>query len=397
MQRLARGALAWCILHLLIVPASARAIALEPLLHLELQTYILSRLNESRETEDLPPLTPDPSINRISLEHCEDIATHLDVTSVETRERTFLGHTSSNGDALNKRFLRSNVPLGHAIAENVGYWTRNPFGELRDSSIFGIDMMLDGMMAEVPPNDAHRRTILGPYTNVGIGLCLLQRAAEGENAIFMVNDFAQYEERESASLETTKGNPFPPRSLLSSVVLPPSNQPFPDVLPDAPYAQAIQSLKERGLLSGYPDGNFYARRSVNRAELLKLLLTAKGFSPIGREYTACFQDVSNQWFAPYVCVSQRLGWVTGYPDQTFRPEQPITRAEAVTLLARIFELPVKLHALVPFDDAGESSWFYVPLQAVASHGFLPYPQGSFHPEKEMTRGEIAEMIERATR
>jgi len=156
-------------------------------------------------------------------------------------------------------------------------------------------------------------------------------------------------------------------------------------------------MKENHIVQGYPDGKFRPNRTVNRAEFLKMLMDALDFSPIGMEFNQCFTDVFLQWFAPYVCIAKRNEWVEGYGDNSFKPENFVSRAEAVTMLTRVLSLPINLQALVPFSDVPEDTWFWLPVQSTASNGFLPFPSGTFLPHQGMKRGEVAEMLYRATR
>lgn len=78
--------------------------------------------------------------------------------------------------------------------------------------------------------------------------------------------------------------------------------------------RAIQYLKENNVVDGYPDGTFQPERVLNRAELMKLLVTSQGFSPDPNTYKNCFPDVGEEWFAVYVCYAKEQGWVQGYSD-----------------------------------------------------------------------------------
>lgn len=95
----------------------------------------------------------------------------------------------------------------------------------------------------------------------------------------------------------------------------------------------------QGIIEGYPDGTLRPNNPINRAEALKILLLTAHADRIlaeldpGNLPAATFPDVpSNSWFAEHVTKGQALGLIEGYPDGTFRPEQPITRAEAAKLI-----------------------------------------------------------------
>lgn len=404
---------------LLFLPSIISAAALPEDLAEELRTEILQSINESRSAEGLPPYAENTFIEDVAQAHAEDTAAHFDPETIETRERSYLAHTSSDGRSLRGRFEGAGVHVGWGYAENAGYWTRAPFGILQESARHGLDLIHEGMMAEVPPNDSHRENILGPYTHAGIGLALYDEADAEFNAIFLVTNFSRYttEEEEIAFRESLQHLPTSPRSLLSPNLIPTHGGPFMDVKPKDPFAGAISVMKEKKILEGYADGTFRSDDTVSRSELIKMLLVAVDFSPIGREFHQCFSDVFNEWHAPYICLAKRNGWVTGYDDGSFRPNQNVTRAEGITLAARILELtenhgsaparsaepgdPFRAESRgdgrsgEPYSDVPPGAWFEGPAYRMAEWQLLPFKGVFLKPDLGMTRGEVAEMISRA--
>lgn len=103
--------------------------------------------------------------------------------------------------------------------------------------------------------------------------------------------------------------------------------------------QLVTTAVRQGIIEGYPDGTLRPHASINRAEALKILLLTANADRILAEFgpndlpEPSFPDVKpSSWFAPYITQGQALGLLEGYPDGTFRPEQPITRAEAAKLI-----------------------------------------------------------------
>ena len=127
--------------------------------------------------------------------------------------------------------------------------------------------------------------------------------------------------------------------------------PFSDVTPTTPYAKAIAELKADRVIGGYEDGSFKPSAQINRAELLKIILEARGETVDSRR---CFPDVQDQWFARYVCTAKTAGIVSGYDDGLFRPEKPVNFVEEFrNLLYFIKNDPI----LVAFRNVlGESLW-----------------------------------------
>jgi len=384
---------------LLFLPTIVSAAALPEELAEELRTEILQNINESRAAEGLPPYAENTFIEGVAQAHAEDTAAHFDPLTIETREASYLAHTSSDGGSLRERFEEVGVHVGWGYAENAGYWTRAPFGILQESVRHGLTLIHEGMMAEVPPNDSHRENILGPYTHAGIGLALYDKADAEFNAIFLVTNFSRYttQEEEIRFRESLQHRPTSPRSLMSPDLIPEHGGPFTDVKPEDAFAGAIAVMKEKKILEGYADGTFRSGDTVSRSEFIKMLLVSVNFSPIGREFHQCFSDVFNEWYAPYICLAKRNGWVTGYDDGSFRPNQSVSRAEGVTLAARILELRNN-HGSAPepepFPDVPPGAWFESPVYLMADWQLLPFHGSLLKPNLGMTRGEVAEMLAR---
>ena len=111
-----------------------------------------------------------------------------------------------------------------------------------------------------------------------------------------------------------------------------SNAAFSDVSSSHPYAQAIQWGKESGVLNGYPDGTFGPDKTVNRAEFLKIVLGAQGADVTSVSSPTGFRDVDESaWYTPYIRYGKQQGIVQGYPDGSFKPEQPVNFAEALKM------------------------------------------------------------------
>ena len=154
---------------------------------------------------------------------------------------------------------------------------------------------------------------------------------------------------------------------------------------------AIEFLKDNGIIQGYPDGTFKPNNTVNRAELMKILI---GDLP-GQEYGNCFTDVGQEWFAPYVCYAKQQKWIEGYSDGTFKPAQTVNRAEAIKMAIEVFgmELPEQL-INNPFGDTDKNAWFTKYVQVAKDSGLLYEDMQSFLPSNGMTRGDISEIIYR---
>ena len=158
---------------------------------------------------------------------------------------------------------------------------------------------------------------------------------------------------------------------------------------------AILYLADKGVLAGYPDQTFKPNNVVNRAELLKILIASLGVSDLnGRN---CFPDVADQWFAPYVCYAKSQGWVSGYADGTFRPSEPVNKVEAIKMLVNSqgYRLDGATSNL-GYTDVSSTDWYAPYVQASKSRNLLEEQSGNLNVSSGMTREKIAEVVYRAT-
>ena len=95
---------------------------------------------------------------------------------------------------------------------------------------------------------------------------------------------------------------------------------------------SIQYLLDTNVISGYPDGTFKPAQTINRAELMKIITEGIGITPSADEYSDCFPDVTNEWFAVYVCYAKEQNWIQGYPDGAFKPDQNVNKVEALKMI-----------------------------------------------------------------
>lgn len=113
------------------------------------------------------------------------------------------------------------------------------------------------------------------------------------------------------------------------------SNPFTDVSADGWYNNAISTLSSAGIVNGYPDDTFRPDAPITRA---KFAAIAARFSEVVYNGGNRFTDVpEDHWAARFISLAEYLGWVNGYPDGTFKPDQNITRGEAMTLINRVLE------------------------------------------------------------
>ena len=150
--------------------------------------------------------------------------------------------------------------------------------------------------------------------------------------------------------------------------------PYYDVLPDVWYNNAISTLTNAGILNGYPDGNFVPNGNITRAEFAAMAVRFFTDEEYEVEEDA-FPDIADHWANYEINLAYAKEIIEGYPDGTFKPDQEITRAEAVTIVNRVLErYPHKEHLLEDMivwpDNMDETMWYYEAIQeATNSHVF----------------------------
>jgi len=157
----------------------------------------------------------------------------------------------------------------------------------------------------------------------------------------------------------------------------------------------IQSWIDKGLIKGYPDGTFKPDQDITRAEFMALVNRAFGYTAVA---PITYTDVkAGSWYAPEVAKAQAAGYITGYPDGTMKPENPITREEVATIVARIKNLTSDANAADKYTDAAKiGSWSKGQVGAVTSAKIMQgYPDGSFMPQGLITRAEVVVALDNA--
>lgn len=177
----------------------------------------------------------------------------------------------------------------------------------------------------------------------------------------------------------------------------PSNaQAFSDLPESYHHYFPLTYLEFEGIISGYPDGTVKPDQAINRAELIKILVEGLGQSTNPAIHKNCFPDVRDEWFAPSICYAQSQGWITGYPDGTFKPAQTVNKVEALKIILNAFGIAsITPRTNLLFPDTPRDAWFS-PFVAVAiQKNLLEESRSSqFKPTNFRNRGEVAEMVAR---
>ena len=127
--------------------------------------------------------------------------------------------------------------------------------------------------------------------------------------------------------------------------------PAPDI--DGHWAELqIEYMMSKDIVGGYPDGTFKPGNTITRAEFMKIVNHAGGFTAAGAK---TFTDVSAaDWYAPEVAKAAAAGYISGYPDGSMRPNANSSRQEAAMMIAKVSQLDGSAAAdLSKFSDAAE--------------------------------------------
>ena len=144
---------------------------------------------------------------------------------------------------------------------------------------------------------------------------------------------------------------------------------FTDVPASSWFNKAVSSMAKGGYITGYPGGYFDPDRNITRAEFVTMVAR---FGTTGSA-SASFTDVSQQhWAYQYIAAASEKGWVTGYEDGSFHPDQNITRAEAMAILNRVLgrgiSSGIQLCPISGWSDNTPGSWYYYEvLEATNGH------------------------------
>lgn len=167
---------------------------------------------------------------------------------------------------------------------------------------------------------------------------------------------------------------------------------FTDVPANYPYAPAINSLKSQDIVSGN-NGKFLPNNTITRAELLKMVFWAAGTTLVtgGQNY---FSDVdAKSWQASYANTAKVNRVIGGYSDGTFKPNNPITRAEAFKIIINTFHTEaLDSISFRVFDDVPTDMWYAPYANFAKIQHLIQFTANIFEPDKLMTRWEVANAI-----
>lgn len=173
---------------------------------------------------------------------------------------------------------------------------------------------------------------------------------------------------------------------------------FSDVPADRWYRTAIATMQSMGIINGRTVSEFEPDKPITRAEFAAIATRFDQEDPV---LNASFSDISDHWAEEEIRHGATLGWVRGYTDGTFRPDQYITRAETMALINRmLLRLPEKTedlhHDMIDWpDNADPSVWYYFAVQeATNSHDHVRKTDGVYETWTALNPNEDWKQYER---
>jgi secreted trypsin-like serine protease len=172
---------------------------------------------------------------------------------------------------------------------------------------------------------------------------------------------------------------------------------FPDVPDNNTFKETIYALAGDGVVKGFPDGLFRPEQNVTRGELAKFVVNGFGISPTSViiPESGYFSDVpQNYVFSSYINTLKSEGIISGFEDGTFRPEQNVTRGELAKFIAKAGNYELNTYGNTPsFSDVDSSNTFYSLINTLKGYGVINgFEDGTFKPDTPVTRGELAKFI-----
>ena len=127
-------------------------------------------------------------------------------------------------------------------------------------------------------------------------------------------------------------------------------------------------MENAGIITGYPDGIFKPGQYITRAEFAAI---ASRFDKLDERQNDTFTDITGHWAEKYIASAANKGWIKGYTDGTFKPDQYITRAEAAKFINSVLNRKVDKDGIhkdtKQWPDNISSMWYYYDILEATNH------------------------------
>lgn len=183
--------------------------------------------------------------------------------------------------------------------------------------------------------------------------------------------------------------PFLPQQLKTAVT-------FSDVtqkdLQDVLFNASLNYLKSKDIMKGYEDGSFKPENPINRAEFMKILTASLVEGEVFDKKVACFKDIKpEEWYAKFVCYGKENNWVSGNPDGTFKAGNTIAQSEIVKIFVTAMGWNIEESAgqMLP-EGVSDKEWYSPYLKVVLAKNAVTKEE--VNPGKLLSRKEVATIL-----
>ena len=168
-----------------------------------------------------------------------------------------------------------------------------------------------------------------------------------------------------------------------------------DVGPEDTYYTEAMALYGSGIISGYGDSTYRPYNTVTRGQLAKIVVLGFGFTLVSNEGHTFSDVATDNPFAAYIETAYANGLVSGYADGTYRPESNVTRGQIAKIVVSAAGLKLVSPTTPTFSDVAVDNSFYSYIETAHTAGLLSgYPDGTFRPGAEANRGQVAKVVYR---
>jgi hypothetical protein len=171
------------------------------------------------------------------------------------------------------------------------------------------------------------------------------------------------------------------------------NMLFWDLKDNVWYSSYIKNMIEKDLVSGYTDGTFRPNGNITREEVVTMIGRALKLDGTKRKTT--FMDVKPESFGSgYIASATEEHYISGYPDNTFKPKASITRGDVAVIIQKAFDFP--LSANQTFTDVKSNKYYFEEINALKENKIIDgYPDNNFLPNQNISRAEFSIVLAKA--
>ncbi|MDD3270239.1 MAG: S-layer homology domain-containing protein [Syntrophomonadaceae bacterium] len=146
------------------------------------------------------------------------------------------------------------------------------------------------------------------------------------------------------------------------------------------------------IMSGFPDGSFHPEQEISRAQLAVIIARIKELPPAGPAGLV-FNDVpSGHWAESYIAAASQGGYMEGFADGNFHPDEELSRAQGIAAIMRLVSKTLNPAVLPPLDDMNASHWAAEAMATALAVGMIESTEGKIFPGQALSRGELARCL-----